>query len=395
MRKDPFSHWATSQDLAKLQLSLHDAGTQLTGEALGTSQRGGPFVFDPFSAYDAGLVTNPNMVIAGSIGVGKSTLIKMLLLRGIALGRSAVIIDPKGEYQELANQCGVRPIVFGVDGWCNPFLGSDEENLALLRTLLAAARGEELDSNFHYLLSQFWKDSISPSEPRVIATLFERVKSHLDDEVENPRKELALLLYRFTQGDLAGLFDGLGEPIAFDNRVIILDLSRQWMAENIALVAISAVAAAQQVLVSRPSPGYLVIDEAWAILREESTLRWLQGSWKLARARGVSHILALHRWSDILAAGNQGSAHRERAAGLLRECETSWLFRQGVEEATEMARALGLKDREKVLLTNLLKGTVLVRYAQHRSVVALQPNGQDRQVVNTDQAMKVFSHYDS
>jgi type IV secretory pathway VirB4 component len=168
---------------------------------------------------------------------------------------------------------------------------------------------------------------------------------------------------------------------------VILDLSQQWAGDNVALVAMSAVAAAQHTLVARSTPGYLVLDESWTLLRDPGALKWLQGSWKLARSRGISHVLVLHRWSDIASAGDQGSAQRERAAGLLRECETSWLFRQGEEEANEMASVIGLNAQEQVVLTNLPKGTALVRYAQYRSIVAIQPDAQDQAVVDTDQAM--------
>jgi type IV secretory pathway VirB4 component len=385
--KGLYSHWATSEDLSNLNLSLHDAGSGLTGKGLGACLRGGEFVFDPFSAYTEGLVTNPNMVLVGAIGVGKSTLVKMQLLRGIAEGRSAVIVDPKGEYEALAKEFGVRPITFGRDGWCNPFVGQIHECQSLLRAMLAAAQGEELNASQHFQVSRLWNQLIQPGEPHVLRTLFEGVKDHLADTGDSAERNLALLLYRFVLGDLAGLFEGPGEPLSLHGQVTVLDLSQHWAGENVALIAMSAIAVAQHALVAQKAPGYLVIDEAWAILRDASTLKWLQGSWKLARSRGISHILVLHRWSDIASTGDRGSAHRERAAGLLRECETCWLFRQGNEEAKEMASIIGLNQIELGLLTTLPKGAALVRYAQYRSVVAFRPDSLDQTVTNTDQAM--------
>jgi polynucleotide 5'-kinase involved in rRNA processing len=44
-------------------------------------------VFDPFDAYAAGLVSNPNVIVAGSIGAGKSTIVKMLCDRALCRGR--------------------------------------------------------------------------------------------------------------------------------------------------------------------------------------------------------------------------------------------------------------------------------------------------------------------
>ncbi|MBW4079768.1 MAG: DUF87 domain-containing protein, partial [Acidobacteria bacterium] len=108
-----WTHWATSNDLRSLRAPSHDAGTGLVGEPLGHALRGAQFVFDPFDAYEAGIVSNPNMIVAGSIGVGKSTVVKMLLERALVRGRKVVVIDPKGEYGALARAHGVRPVVLG------------------------------------------------------------------------------------------------------------------------------------------------------------------------------------------------------------------------------------------------------------------------------------------
>ena len=49
---------------------------------------------------------NPNMIVAGSIGAGKSTVVKMVLDRALERGRRVVVIDPKGEYGQLAGPRG-------------------------------------------------------------------------------------------------------------------------------------------------------------------------------------------------------------------------------------------------------------------------------------------------
>jgi hypothetical protein len=123
-------------------------------------------------------------------------------------------------------------------------------------------------------------------------------------------------------------------------------------------------------------------------MSDPASLRWLQGSWKLARARGLSHVLVLHRWSDIAAAGDAGSVERDRARGLLRECETAWLFRQPPDEAREMAVVLGLSPHEERYLTALPKGVALVRYGPHRSIVRVEPNDADKEFIDTDAAMR-------
>ncbi|MEZ5265236.1 MAG: hypothetical protein R2755_26450 [Acidimicrobiales bacterium] len=57
---------------------------------------GSPFRFDPFDAYQSGLITNPNMLIAGEPGVGKSATAKAFIYRSVGvLGRWVAIADPR------------------------------------------------------------------------------------------------------------------------------------------------------------------------------------------------------------------------------------------------------------------------------------------------------------
>jgi type IV secretory pathway VirB4 component len=383
-----WTHWATSADLVSLRVPAHDAGTGLVGASLGESQFGSSFVFDVFDAYGAGLVSNPNVIVAGSIGVGKSTIVKMQLDRALRRGRRAVVVDPKGEYGDLAAQHGVVPVALGRDGWCSPFAEEEREGRDLLRALLASAQGSPLTNDQHFALDEVWHRLSTPRPTRVLWSLFQLLAAHLESSTPSAPRSLALILYRFIHGDLAGLFDGENEPLVFSGDLVVLDLSAQWSSNSLSVAVLSAVAAAQGLVARRDELGYLVLDEAWALLSDVDALRWLRGSWKLARARGLAHVLVLHRWSDVAAVGDAGSAQRERAQGLLRECETAWLFRQPADEAREMSLALGLSSREERYLVGLPKGIALVRYGAHRSIVRVRPDVNDQRFIDTDAAMR-------
>ncbi|MDE3083087.1 MAG: ATP-binding protein [Acidobacteriota bacterium] len=379
-----WTHLATSQDLVDLRLPAHDAGTGLVGRALGDCLGGGEFVYEPFDAYGAGLVANPNLLVAGSIGAGKSTLVKMVVDRGLARGRGVVVVDPKGEYGALAVSYGVTPLVLGRDGWCDPF---EDETRArdLVRALLASAAGG-LSDELHFALDETWRALPTRRPRRLLAALLERLAGDLRGPA-SARRSLALVLRRFIEGDLAGLFDGDGPALSLEGDLVVLDLSAQWSADSLAVAALSAAAAGANL--ARPDrPGYLVLDEAWVLLSDPASLRWLRGSWKLARSRGVSHVLVLHRFSDVGAAGDAGSATRESALGLLRECETTWLFRQGADEAREIASALSLHPHEARYLVAMPRGAALVRYGPFRSVVRVRPDARDARFIDTDSAMR-------
>ncbi len=57
---------------------------------------GGSFVYDPWVLYARGLITAPNLVLAGIVGSGKSSLAKSLYTRSLPFGRRVYVPgDPK------------------------------------------------------------------------------------------------------------------------------------------------------------------------------------------------------------------------------------------------------------------------------------------------------------
>jgi hypothetical protein len=92
-------HRATSEVLASAYPFLAEAGLGSDGIFVGhDAWSGAGFCFDPWVLYDQGVLTNPNALLAGVIGRGKSTLAKALATRSIAFGRRVYVPgDAKGE----------------------------------------------------------------------------------------------------------------------------------------------------------------------------------------------------------------------------------------------------------------------------------------------------------
>src|ERR1019366_4573585 len=168
----------TTRHAPALAPGLPDAGGTHSGVVVGTSSLGGPYRFDPFDAYAEGLVTNPNVLVAGQVGRGKSALVKCLLARALVTGRRCVVVDPKGEYASFAAAMGATPLVLEPGGTVrlNPLAGSrdDTDRPALLGALVAAG----------------------------------------------------IALRRLVVGELRGMFDGPTSPgVHLDGDVVVLDVS--------------------------------------------------------------------------------------------------------------------------------------------------------------------------
>src|SRR5581483_10641712 len=101
----------TTRHLQSLYLLQAGAGLPCDGPALGTDTLSGRvFSFDPFALYGR-LLTNPNVLVVGEVGKGKSTLAKLLCWTQVALcGRSVAVLDPKGEYAALAALIGLTVV---------------------------------------------------------------------------------------------------------------------------------------------------------------------------------------------------------------------------------------------------------------------------------------------
>jgi len=375
-----WTHWATSSQLRTFQLPQHDAGTSLPGRAIGECLRGGPFVFDPLRAYQHGVVTSPNVAVIGSIGAGKSTVVKMMLTRGLAEGHAAVVLDPKSEYGALVRGHHGERVALGDGGWWNPFGCNDADNLNFLVALISTARGRNVTDIERAVIEERWLNSGATTSARPLASLWR--------SCEDQRDELAATLRRFVMGDLAGLVDGPGPPLEPSAPLLVLDMSSWWLSDSLAVAALVAWQMATVRLSKYEGRGYLVVDEAWALLQNEFATTWLQGAWKLARAHGIANIAVVHRLNDAQAAGDVGSANRSRAIGLLKDCSTYVLFQHAEGDVASLRETIGLSSTEERYVLSLPRGTALIRYGASRSVVRLTPTQEDFTFIDTDEAMR-------
>ncbi len=72
------AHQVTTRNLGAAYPFIAEAGLGQRGVVIGDDLLGGSFVFDPFELYAPGVVSNPNMVVFGQIGRGKSAFVKTL-----------------------------------------------------------------------------------------------------------------------------------------------------------------------------------------------------------------------------------------------------------------------------------------------------------------------------
>ncbi len=422
--RSPPPHRATTANLQAIYPFVSDGCLGEHGPLIGRDLFGGPFCFDPWELYRRGVVTNPNLLVLGQIGRGKSTFVKTFVWRQLAFGRRAWVVDPKGEYGPLARACGATALRLAPGGHLRlnpleyPGSGVPPRNMPRRSADIAATADATLRwraeltcaivaSSFGRRLTSIERTAVDlavraasrarhqPALPDVVAALFDP-PADLAATVRTDAAGLAgdgrlvaLELRRLAEGDLRGMFDGpTSSGLDLEGPMVILDLSAVFASPALPMLMACATAWLQTTLArNEGSKRLVIIDEAWAILRDLETTRWLQATFKLSRAFGVANVAVVHRLSDLRSAGVDGSSEQKLAEGLLADSETRVVFGQPPSEAEVTAALLGLSDTEKALIAHLPRGVALWKVGERSFLVEHAVGRDEAALVDTDAAM--------
>lgn len=391
-------HQDTSATLAGAYPFLAEGGLGSAGVFVGQDlYSGASFVYDPWVLYAQGLITAPNIVLAGIVGSGKSSLAKSLYTRSIPFGRRVYVPgDPKGEHTAVAEAVGGRAIVLGhgmstrlnpLDEGHRPSGLSDAEWQSQVtsrrRDLIGALAETVLDRGLtpleHTAVDFALTDAVRSAEVPILPMVVDRILAPQpkddDGRLAEDGRLVGHALRRLVAGDLAGLFDG-PSTVRFDPSLpmVSLDLSR--VAENSTLISVlmtcSSAWMESALLDPAGGPRWVVYDEAWRLMSHPALLRRMDAQWRLERHYGIANLLIFHKLSDLDNVGDQGSAMRALASSLLANAETRVIYRQESDQLGATAQALGLTGTEQGLLPGLGTGQGLWRIKNRSFVVQHQ-----------------------
>lgn len=412
-------HRSTTAHVSSAYPFLAEAGLGSSGVYLGTNvlTGGGGFAFDPFEAYRAGLVTNPNVLLAGEPGTGKSATAKCFVYRACGVfGRWVAIADPKGEYLGVAEALGLSVIKLHPGGRSriNPLDpgpaatadGPDEvaqRQSALVGALLGSVLHRDLTPVEDAVLgwaSLHLARSTVRAKPPTLADLASVMANPTEEmaarartsEVELARSVDAAVygLGKLLDRSLRGMFDGqTNVNLDWSGPGVVLDLSAvHHEPEALTLVMLATTAWLQAVLARTDGPPRLqVLDEAWSLLASERTSRYLQSCWKLGRAYGVANLAVVHRLSDLRAQADDGTAAAKVSMGLLADTQSRVLFRQSSDQIDDARSLLGLTSTEALVLGRLCRGRALWKVGGHTAVVQHAIGRAERAFCDTDARM--------
>ncbi|MCI2264830.1 ATP-binding protein [Sediminivirga luteola] len=401
-------HQDTSATLAGAYPFVAEGGLGADGVFVGQDlYSGGSFVYDPWVLYARGVITAPNLVLAGIVGSGKSSLAKSLYTRSLPFGRRVYVPgDPKGEHTRVAEAVGGRAIVLGhgLNTRLNPLdeghrpsglsdaqwsttVASRRRDLigALAETVLARGLTPLEHTAIDLALTETVRENTVPILPMVVDRIL-RPNDEADGRLAEDGRLVGHALRRLVAGDLAGLFDG-PSTVAFDPALpmISLDLSR--VTENATLMSVlmTCSSAWMESALLDPAGGqrWVIYDEAWRLMSHPALLRRMDAHWRLARHYGIANMLIFHKLSDLDNVGDAGSAMRSLANSLLANAETRIVYRQESDQLGPTADALGLTGTEQKLLPSLGVGQGLWRIKDRAFVTQHQLHPAELELFDT------------
>ena len=183
-----------------------------------------PVVYDPWD----GTHLNANTAVLARSGSGKSFATKLGVLRGLTRGITAYVIDPEGEYADMARAAGGRVLSPGVPGQgMNPFVidkGDSEELLQrigslrrLIEVMVGESLGAERRASLDHALAGYY------AQPRE-RTGFRDFYQYLQED-EAGDAGLARLLRPFATGSLRHLLSDEGDDLLGNEALVtVFDL---------------------------------------------------------------------------------------------------------------------------------------------------------------------------
>ena len=374
------AEWRTldTSSLARLfPFSPPDLDTR-SGTLYGIDMRAcSPVVYDPWD----GTHLNANTAVLARSGSGKSFATKLGVLRGLTRGVTAYVIDPEGEYADMARAAGGRVLSPGVEGQgMNPFVidqGDDEEllqRIGSLRRLIEVMVGESLGAERRASLDHALAGYYAHSRER---TGFRDFYKYLEGQAP----DIAHLLRPFATGSLRNLLSDEGDDLLGNEALVTvfdLRLLEPELRPAAAMVCTETVwAAAAQ----NPKPRLLVVDEVWSIMQHPEGAAFMVSMAKRARKHRLGLQFITQDVQDLLSEDSSRTITGHSGRALLQNAAFKLLLQQDAAAIGTVGDAFDLPEDLQRWLLSCPRGDGLLLAKGHRFPVRIEATPEETEVI--------------
>jgi len=357
------------------------------GILYGVNQHNGSLIlFDRFS------LENPNSIIFGTSGSGKSYLVKLEALRYLMVGTDIIIVDPENEYLPLAKAIGGKffNISLASEDHINPFdlpvPGEDERpedilrssviNLVgLLRIMLGGLTSEE-DAIVDQAIAETYaaKDITSESDP---ATWEERVPilSDLEQVLESMEgtESLVRRLRKFTRGAYAEFFNRKSNINLRESLTVFGVKNLEEELRPMAMFIIMRYI--WKTVSSSLKKRVLIVDEAWWMMQTEDGASFLFGLVKRARKYWLGVTNVTQDVSDFMRS-NYGQP-------IVNNSALKTLLKQSPAVIDKIQKTFALTDEEKMILLEGAQGEGIFFAGQKHIAIKIIASPTEDKIITT------------
>ena len=354
-------------------------------------------LFDRFS------LQNANSVVFATSGAGKSYAVKLEILRSMMMGVDVIVIDPEMEYRQLSEAVGGTYINVSLasDSKVNPFdlprAKGDESSVddilrsavitlkGLLRIMIGKPMGEKATLGFtpeedslldRALLEAYAKRDITPDLPSLEGIADYPVLEDLLQVLEGMEggANLVARLQKFTSGTFSGL---LNSPTTVEMRNQLVIFSVRDLEDELRAMAIyTIVNYIWNVVRSERKKRILVIDEAWWLMQNEDSAKFIFALVKRARKYFLGVTTITQDVNDFLTS-TYGQA-------IVTNSSLQLLMKQSPAGVDRIAETFNLTQSEKYLLLESGVGEGIFFAGQKHAAIKIVASYTEDQLVTTN-----------
>ena len=340
-----------------------------------------PVVYDPWD----GTHLNANTAVLARSGSGKSFATKLGLLRGLCRGVTAYVIDPEGEYADMARAAGGRVLSPGVAGeGMNPFVieSGDPEELLLrigsLRRLIEVMIGESLGAERRAALDHALAAYYAQPRER---TGFGDFYTFLKGDEADGDPDLAKLLRPFATGSLRHLLTDEGDDLLTNEALVTvfdLRLLEPELRPAAAMVCTETVWAAAA---RDPKPRLLVVDEVWSIMQHPEGAAFMVSMAKRARKHRLGLQFITQDVQDLLSEDPTRAITGHSGRALLQNAAFKLLLQQDAAAISTVGDAFDLPQDLQRWLLSCPRGDGLLLARGNRFPIRIEATPEEAEVI--------------
>ena len=385
------AEWRTldTSSLARLfPFSPPDLDTR-SGTLYGIDMRAcSPVVYDPWD----GTHLNANTAVLARSGSGKSFATKLGVLRGLCRGVTAYVIDPEGEYADMARAAGGRVLSPGVPGeGMNPFVierGDSEEMLQrigslrrLIEVMVGESLGAERRASLDHALAGYYAQPRERTGFRDFYAYLQESEAGDRDPESSSGQALARLLRPFATGSLRHLLSDEGDDLLGSEALVTvfdLHLLEPELRPAAAMVCTETVwaAAAQD-----PKPRLLVVDEVWSIMQHPEGAAFMVSMAKRARKHRLGLQFITQDVQDLLSEDSSRTITGHSGRALLQNAAFKLLLQQDAAAIGTVGDAFDLPEDLQRWLLSCPRGDGLLLARGNRFPVRIEATPEETAVI--------------